>query len=118
MRADNTRVKDYIFRLDNFDGPAVAEKAIEYELYEEAFEIYKKFNRWVWGRVCWVWNLCQGCACGLCGCGGLGAGSEADGELCSQPYPLRLYAWHRTRMARAMDWSTCAAANPPCASHA
>ncbi len=47
MRADNTRVKDYIFRLDNFDGPAVAEKAIEYELYEEAFEIYKKFNRWL-----------------------------------------------------------------------
>lgn len=61
MRADNTRVKDYIFRLDNFDGPAVAEKAIEYELYEEAFEIYKKFNRWVWGRgICWVWSLCLG----------------------------------------------------------
>lgn len=31
-------------RLDNFDGPAVAEKAIEQGLHEEAFEIYKKFK--------------------------------------------------------------------------
>lgn len=45
IKADTSRVKDYIFRLDNFDGPAVAEKAIEYQLFEEAFEIYKKFNR-------------------------------------------------------------------------
>lgn len=35
----------YIYRLDNFDGPAVAEKAIEHGLAEEAFEIYKKFNK-------------------------------------------------------------------------
>lgn len=45
IKADRTRVKDYIYRLDNFDGPAVAEKAIEYELYDEAFEIFKKFGR-------------------------------------------------------------------------
>lgn len=43
-QADATKVKDLVNRLDNFDGPAVAEKAIEYGLYEEAFDIYKKFN--------------------------------------------------------------------------
>eukprot|EP00798_Chlamydomonas_sp_ICE-L_P023296 gene23296-30532_t len=37
-------LRDFVHRLDNFDGPAVAEKAIEYNLFEEAFEIYKKFN--------------------------------------------------------------------------
>jgi hypothetical protein len=26
IKADPSRVKDYIYRLDNFDGPAVAEK--------------------------------------------------------------------------------------------
>eukprot|EP00775_Hariotina_reticulata_P002628 gene2628-2929_t len=45
IKADPTRVKDYIHRLDNFDGPAVAEKAIEFGQYEEAFEIYKKFGK-------------------------------------------------------------------------
>lgn len=45
IKADRTRVKDFIYRLDNFDGPAVAEKAIEYQLFEEAFEIYRKFNK-------------------------------------------------------------------------
>lgn len=45
IKADATRVKDYVYRLDNFDGPAVAEKAIEFSLYEEAFEIYKKFGK-------------------------------------------------------------------------
>ena len=39
------KVKDLIHRLDNFDGPAVADKAIEFGLFEEAFEIYKKFNK-------------------------------------------------------------------------
>ena len=37
-------MKDYIHRLDNFDGPAVGEIAAGYEMFEEAFEIYKKFN--------------------------------------------------------------------------
>ncbi|KAI8476142.1 MAG: vesicle coat protein clathrin, heavy chain [Monoraphidium minutum] len=45
IRADPSRVKDYIHRLDNFDGPAVAEKAIEFGLPEEAFEIFRKFGR-------------------------------------------------------------------------
>ncbi len=41
----SSTVQGYIYRLDNFDGPAVAEKAIEHGLAEEAFEIYKKFNK-------------------------------------------------------------------------
>ena len=82
IKADKSRVKDYIHRLDNFDGPAVGEIAVgcvgvsvgallrvswcgvaivveglrvlrphalapaslSYELFEEAFEIYKKFG--------------------------------------------------------------------------
>lgn len=44
IKSDNSRVKDYILRLDNFDGPAVGEIAVGYELFEEAFEIYKKFG--------------------------------------------------------------------------
>eukprot|EP00884_Botryococcus_braunii_P006634 jgi/Botrbrau1/15972/Bobra.0294s0010.1 len=44
IKADKSRVKDYIHRLDKFDGPAVGEIAVGYELYDEAFEIYKKFD--------------------------------------------------------------------------
>ena len=44
LQEDKSRVKDYINRLDNFDGPAVGEIAVGYEMYEEAFEIYKKFG--------------------------------------------------------------------------
>ncbi|XP_077251138.1 clathrin heavy chain 2-like [Tasmannia lanceolata] len=44
IRADKSRVMDYVNRLDNFDGPAVGEIAVEGELYEEAFAIFKKFN--------------------------------------------------------------------------
>jgi len=33
---------DYIKRLDNYDGPAIATIAVEYGLFEEALEIYKK----------------------------------------------------------------------------
>ncbi|XP_031493982.1 clathrin heavy chain 2 [Nymphaea colorata] len=44
IRADKSRVMDYVNRLDNFDGPAVGEIAVEAELYEEAFAIFKKFN--------------------------------------------------------------------------
>ena len=43
-QADKSRVKDYIHRLDNFDGPAVGEIAVGYEMFDEAFEIYKKFG--------------------------------------------------------------------------
>lgn len=44
IKADKTRVMDYIHRLDKFDGPAVGEIAVGSELYEEAFEIFKKFK--------------------------------------------------------------------------
>ena len=39
-------MKDFIHRLDNFDGPKIAEIALDddHRLYEEAFEIYKKFD--------------------------------------------------------------------------
>lgn len=40
------RTMEYINRLDNFDGPEIAGIALkqEYELFEEAFAIYKKFK--------------------------------------------------------------------------
>ncbi|OIW04377.1 hypothetical protein TanjilG_32569 [Lupinus angustifolius] len=44
IKADPSRVMDYINRLDNFDGPAVGDMAVEAQLYEEAFAIFKKFN--------------------------------------------------------------------------
>eukprot|EP00850_Spirogloea_muscicola_P020441 SM000216S06567 [mRNA] locus=s216:162875:173433:+ [translate_table: standard] len=44
IKADKSRVMDYISRLDNFDGPAVGNIAVGLELYEEAFAIFKKFN--------------------------------------------------------------------------
>jgi clathrin heavy chain len=44
IKADGTRVMDYINRLDHFDGPAVGEIAVGSELFEEAFFIYKKFD--------------------------------------------------------------------------
>ncbi|KAI3740884.1 hypothetical protein L2E82_31359 [Cichorium intybus] len=36
IKADPSRVMDYINRLDNFDGPAVGEVAVEAKLHEEA----------------------------------------------------------------------------------
>lgn len=55
IKADKTRVKDYIHRLDNFDGPAVGEIAVGYEMFEEAFEIYKKFGLKVMAiKVCFT----------------------------------------------------------------
>ncbi|KAF2909083.1 hypothetical protein DAI22_11g000300 [Oryza sativa Japonica Group] len=44
IKADPSRVMDYVNRLDNFDGPAVGEVAVEAQLFEEAFAIFKKFN--------------------------------------------------------------------------
>ncbi|KAF7833783.1 clathrin heavy chain 1 [Senna tora] len=44
IKADSSRVMDYINRLDNFDGPAIGDVAVEAKLYEEAFFIFKKFN--------------------------------------------------------------------------
>jgi clathrin heavy chain len=37
-------VADYINRLDHFDGPAVGDIAVNSELFEEAFAIFRKFN--------------------------------------------------------------------------
>jgi clathrin heavy chain len=44
IKSDKTRVMDYINRLDNYDGPTIAKVALgnPYNLYEEAFLIYKK----------------------------------------------------------------------------
>ncbi|CAB3402575.1 unnamed protein product [Caenorhabditis bovis] len=44
MRADRTRVMEYIQKLDNYDAPDIANIAITSELYEEAFAIFKKFD--------------------------------------------------------------------------
>merc|ERR1719460_563297 len=46
IKSDKTRVMDYINRLDNYDGPTIAKVALgaPYNLYEEAFLIYKKCN--------------------------------------------------------------------------
>jgi len=43
------RAMEYITRLDNYDGREIAKIALrdEYQLYEEAFTIYKKFNHHV-----------------------------------------------------------------------
>lgn len=44
FQADKSRVKGYIHRLDNFDGLAVAKIALDYEMFGEAFDIYRKFG--------------------------------------------------------------------------
>ncbi|XP_029719221.2 clathrin heavy chain [Aedes albopictus] len=44
IKADRSRVMDYINRLDNYDAPDIANIAINNELYEEAFAIFKKFD--------------------------------------------------------------------------
>lgn len=44
IKADKSRVMDYVTRLDHFDGPAVGDIAVGSELYEEAFAIFRKFN--------------------------------------------------------------------------
>jgi clathrin heavy chain len=47
IKADRTKVMDYINRLDNFNGDHLAEIALDdkYQLYEEALAIYKKCNQ-------------------------------------------------------------------------
>mmetsp|Transcript_22621 Transcript_22621/g.70241 ORF Transcript_22621/g.70241 Transcript_22621/m.70241 type:complete len:1205 (+) Transcript_22621:68-3682(+) len=57
VKADKTRVMDYITRLEHFDGPAVGEIAVNAELYEEAFAIYKKFSLHVLGVKVLLGNL-------------------------------------------------------------
>jgi clathrin heavy chain len=49
VKADQSRVMNYINRLDNYDGQELAKIAQEdqYQLYEEALCIYKKFGEHV-----------------------------------------------------------------------
>ncbi len=44
IKADRSRVLEYISRLDNYDAPDIANIAISSEFYEEAFAIFKKFK--------------------------------------------------------------------------
>lgn len=49
IKSDHTKVMDYINRLDNYDGVGLAEVAEEdqFQLYDEALCIYKKFGEHV-----------------------------------------------------------------------
>ncbi len=49
IKSDHTKVMDYINKLDNYDGEGLAEVAEEdqYQLYDEALFIYKKFGKHV-----------------------------------------------------------------------
>eukprot|EP00762_Andalucia_godoyi_P000608 ANDGO_05236.mRNA.1 Clathrin heavy chain len=44
IKADQSRVMDFINRLDNYDAQSIAFVATKNELFEEAFAIYKKFS--------------------------------------------------------------------------
>lgn len=44
VKADQTRVMEYINRLDNYDAPDLATICIGSELFEEAFAIFKKYD--------------------------------------------------------------------------
>eukprot|EP00299_Pterocystis_sp_00344_P020124 c9905_g1_i1.p1 GENE.c9905_g1_i1~~c9905_g1_i1.p1 ORF type:complete len:1692 (-),score=393.52 c9905_g1_i1:99-5132(-) len=44
IKADTSRVMDYIHRMDNYHGLEIANIAVNSELYEEALAIYVKFN--------------------------------------------------------------------------
>eukprot|EP01022_Parablepharisma_sp_SALTPOND_P000326 TRINITY_DN1014_c0_g1_i1.p1 TRINITY_DN1014_c0_g1~~TRINITY_DN1014_c0_g1_i1.p1 ORF type:complete len:1806 (+),score=251.50 TRINITY_DN1014_c0_g1_i1:3065-8482(+) len=44
IKAEPTRVMDYVNRLENYNAPKLAQKAIEHELFEEAFAMYTKVN--------------------------------------------------------------------------
>merc|ERR1719479_329081 len=44
IKADKTKVMEYINRLDNYDAPDIANIAIGSQLYEEAFAIFRKFE--------------------------------------------------------------------------
>lgn len=44
IKANKEKVMGYIHRLDNYDAPDIANIAIGSQLYEEAFEVFKKFR--------------------------------------------------------------------------
>ncbi|KXS18347.1 clathrin heavy chain [Gonapodya prolifera JEL478] len=45
IRADRSRVMDYVTRLNNYDAPDIAGIAITNTLFEEAYAIYKKYEQ-------------------------------------------------------------------------
>lgn len=45
VKADKAKVSDFIDRLDNYDVDDIAQISIDNGLYEEAFEVFKKYNR-------------------------------------------------------------------------
>ncbi|KAI6215352.1 hypothetical protein M3Y94_00375700 [Aphelenchoides besseyi] len=44
VKADSSRVMEYVQRLDNYDAPDIANICITSHLYEQAFEIFRKFR--------------------------------------------------------------------------
>eukprot|EP00053_Salpingoeca_punica_P012105 m.107985 g.107985 ORF g.107985 m.107985 type:complete len:1673 (-) comp15857_c0_seq1:337-5355(-) len=44
IKADASKVMEYINRLDNYDAADIASIAIDNQLFEEAFQIFKKFE--------------------------------------------------------------------------
>jgi clathrin heavy chain len=44
IKAEKSKVMEYVTRLDNYDAPDIAQIAINSELFEEAFSIFKKYN--------------------------------------------------------------------------
>nr|KAJ3422166.1 hypothetical protein HK105_000871 [Polyrhizophydium stewartii] len=57
IKADKTRVMDYIKRLNNYDAPDIANIAVGSELYEEAFTIYNKYEQFVNGITVLIANI-------------------------------------------------------------
>ncbi|RKO83825.1 armadillo-type protein, partial [Blyttiomyces helicus] len=57
IKADKTRVMDYITRLDNYDAPDIANIAVGSELFEEAFAIYQKYDQHVNGVTVLISNV-------------------------------------------------------------
>lgn len=47
IKADRTRVMDYVNRLDQFDAPDIANLAVSEGLFEEAFVTFRKFKHHV-----------------------------------------------------------------------
>ncbi|KAI8903541.1 hypothetical protein EDD86DRAFT_242981 [Gorgonomyces haynaldii] len=47
IKADKSRVMNYIKRLDSYDAPDIANIAVGSQLFEEAFTIYDKYQQYV-----------------------------------------------------------------------
>ncbi|KAJ3123689.1 hypothetical protein HK100_011525 [Physocladia obscura] len=57
IKADRTRVMDYITRLENYDAPDIANIAVGSDLFEEAFYIYKKYDQFANGVQVLISNI-------------------------------------------------------------